>query len=108
MFDSFDTDHDGRVGSTELGRALDHYRYDRLLPRLRSPTGTLLSTRVTPRILDMTMEKYCGPPRDGRRPGLGLDQFVCACMVIRQMCQLYERRSNVSRDEFLLAILALP
>lgn len=45
-------------------------------------------------------------------PKIELDRFVCACVVVQQMCQLYYRcgalRAGVSRDEFLLTILRLP
>jgi Ca2+-binding EF-hand superfamily protein len=30
MFDSFDTDRNGRIDATELVNALEHYRYARL------------------------------------------------------------------------------
>ena len=30
MFDSFDTDRDGRIDASELGNALTHYKYARL------------------------------------------------------------------------------
>jgi hypothetical protein len=47
------------------------------------------------------------------RPQMDLDQFLCACVVVQKMCELYEKckaggRSEVSRDEFLQAIIALP
>jgi Ca2+-binding EF-hand superfamily protein len=29
MFDSFDTDHDGKIDAIELGSALAHYEYGR-------------------------------------------------------------------------------
>jgi len=95
MFDSFDTDRDGRIDATELGRALGHYRI-----------------HVPPRVLDVVVKKY-SDPRHGRRAEMDLDQFVCACVVVRRMCDLYDRcnaggRSSVSRDEFLLAVIALP
>ena len=30
MFDSFDADRDGMIDATELGRALEHYKYANL------------------------------------------------------------------------------
>ena len=52
--------------------------------------------------------------RDGP-PQIELDRFVCACVVVQQMCALYDRcglgragTMEVSRDDFLLSILRLP
>lgn len=77
-----------------------------------SLTGALFSINVPSHILDRVVKKY-SDPRRGRRPEMDLDQFVCACVVVRRMCDLYEKcsaggRSNVSRDEFLLAVISLP
>jgi len=107
MFDSFDQDGDGRIDSEELGRALAHYHL-----------------RVGPHILDMLVRKYgiVAPPRSrvsyGQpyghpRPQMDLDSFVCASVIVRQMCDLYERckgggRSQISRDDFLQSVIALP
>jgi hypothetical protein len=48
-------------------------------------------------------------------PQIELDRFVCACVVVQQMCVLYDRCElgrpgpmEVSRDDFLLSILRLP
>src|SRR5260370_7680902 len=47
------------------------------------------------------------------RPQLDLDGFVCACVIVKNMFELYERcsvggRSRISRDEFLRAVISLP
>lgn len=113
MFESFDTDRDGRIDATELGSALGHYRYARFPSHPDFFTnGALFSIHVPPHILDRVVKKY-SDPRRSRRPEMDLDQFVCACVVVRRMCDLYEKcsaggRSNVSRDEFLLAVISLP
>ncbi|KAI0273208.1 hypothetical protein BGY98DRAFT_1099461 [Russula aff. rugulosa BPL654] len=84
MFDSFDADRDGRIDAAELGRALEHY-----------------NLRVGPLVLDKLVKKYGVVPSRNRVPGYGqphgqprpqmeLDQFVCASVVVRQMCDLYE------------------
>lgn len=111
MFESFDTNGDGRIDATELGRALGNYGYARLPNTPTSSlTSALLSLHVPPNILNRVVKKY-SDPRYGDR--LDLDQFVCASVVVRQMCNLYEKcnvggGSNVTRDAFLLAVIALP
>jgi Ca2+-binding EF-hand superfamily protein len=106
MFDSFDRDRDGRIDATELGSALAHY-----------------NIRVGSHVLEMLVRKY-GVTSRNRPTGYGnvpvqprlqmdLDQFVCASAVVRQMCDLYEKckaggRSQISRDEFLRAVISLP
>ncbi|KAI0292093.1 hypothetical protein B0F90DRAFT_1671271 [Multifurca ochricompacta] len=88
MFDSFDIDHDNRIDGTELGRALAYY-----------------NLHVGPSVLDILVKKY--------------DHFVCACVVVQQMCGLYDRFNQgggggavvpqqMSRDEFLIAVISLP
>jgi len=111
MFDSFDEDRDGRIDATELGRALAYYQI-----------------RIPPHILDTLVKKYGIIPSRNRPPGYGnvqvhpqvhhrpqmeLDQFVCASIVVREMCDLYEKcsaggRSPIGRDEFLQAVISLP
>jgi hypothetical protein len=108
MFDSFDADRDGRIDAIELGRALDHYRL-----------------HVGRHVLDMLVKKYGMVPPRNRLPGYGnqpqvqprpqmdLDHFVCASVVVREMCEIYEKckaggRPQISRDEFLLAVISLP
>ncbi|KAN0119128.1 hypothetical protein V8E52_004575 [Russula decolorans] len=108
MFDSFDADRDGRIDAIELGRALDHYRL-----------------HVGRHVLDMLVKKYGMVPPRNRLPGYGnqpqvqprpqmdLDHFVCASVVVREMCEMYEKckaggRPQISRDEFLLAVISLP
>ena len=58
-----------------------------------------------------TPHGHNGPPQ------IELDRFVCACVVVQQMSGLYDRcragradgaPMEVSRDDFLLAILRLP
>ncbi|KAI9452872.1 hypothetical protein BJY52DRAFT_891179 [Lactarius psammicola] len=104
MFESFDVDHDGKIGADELSRALAHY-----------------DLRVGLPVLDILVKKYAvalppargphyGPPA---RPQLDLDHFVCACIVVRQMCQLYDQCSGygaapISRDDFIRAVISLP
>lgn len=61
-------------------------------------------------------------PRN-QRPGfpprlqMDLDHFVCACVVVRQMCELYDKctiggprpgKSQISRDQFLETVILLP
>jgi Ca2+-binding EF-hand superfamily protein len=105
MFDSFDGDRDGKIDAIELGRALDHYRI-----------------HVGRYVLDAIVKKYGMIPSRNRLPGYGnvqprpqmdLDHFVCASVVVREMCELYEKcsaggRSQLTRDEFLLAVISLP
>jgi hypothetical protein len=52
---------------------------------------------------------------DGVPPYVDLDQFVCACVAVRQIYGLYERCSagrieqgQIPRDEFIQAIISLP
>ncbi|KAF8495964.1 hypothetical protein F5888DRAFT_1707925 [Russula emetica] len=105
MFDSFDVDRDGRIDASGLRSALAHYHLN-----------------VSPYILDMTMRKYGialsrnqhpGHGSIPARPQMNLDGFVCACVVVRSMLDLYERcstgrGSQISRDEFLRAVISLP
>jgi hypothetical protein len=111
MFTSFDADRDGKIDVNELGQALAYY-----------------NLRVGPPILDMLMNKYgiAPPPNQHlgfaplRRVQMDLDHFVCACVVVRQMCDLHDRctgggsgapgqgQPQVSRDEFLEAVISLP
>ena len=82
MFDSFDGDRDGRIDATELGRALEHYKYANLILqplRIPSLTSALLSLRVGPHVLDKLVRKYgksrCGsvtPTSDMNSPLQGL------------------------------------
>ncbi|KAI0250847.1 hypothetical protein BJV78DRAFT_1215684 [Lactifluus subvellereus] len=100
MFDSFDDNADGIIDAGELEKALNHY-----------------GMAVGPSVIDVLIHKYGtystpnlkandGPPK------IELDRFVCACVVMQQMCQLYDRcgarQAGVSRDEFLLTVLRLP
>jgi len=44
---------------------------------------------------------------------MDLDGFVCACIVVRSMFDLYEKcsareRTQISRDDFLRAVISLP
>ncbi|KAI0302876.1 hypothetical protein B0F90DRAFT_178637 [Multifurca ochricompacta] len=100
MFDSFDDNQDGIIDAGELANALNHY-----------------DLHVGPAIIDILVRKYGtypSMPSGGRMnkglPQIELDRFVCACVVVQQMCVLYERcnAGQVSRDEFLLSILRLP
>jgi len=101
MFDSFDIDQDGRIDAAELSQAL-----------------ALYNLRVGPRILDMLMKKYGRSPRN-QHPRVHMDWegFTCACIVVQQMCKLYERYSvgksgpgqpQILRDDFLAAVISLP
>jgi Ca2+-binding EF-hand superfamily protein len=95
MFDSFDADNDGRIDAGELGRALGHY-----------------GIQVNRGTLDKLVRKHSSARR-GHRPEMDLDQFVCACVVVRRMCQLYDScnaggGSSISKDDFLQAVIALP
>jgi len=104
MFESFDIDRNGKINADELGRALAHY-----------------DLRVGLPVLDFLVKKYGDPPLRNRGPHHGppsppqidLDHFVCACVVVRQMCQLYEQCSGygaaqISRDDFIRAVISLP
>ncbi|KAH9010825.1 hypothetical protein EDB84DRAFT_1541807 [Lactarius hengduanensis] len=104
MFVSFDVDHDGKIDADELGRALAHYDFRVGLP-----------------VLDILVRKYAIAPPPSRgphygppaRPQIDLDHFVCACIVVRQMCQLYDQCSGygqapISRDDFIRAVITLP
>ncbi|KAF8487162.1 hypothetical protein DFH94DRAFT_16707 [Russula ochroleuca] len=104
IFDLFDHDRDGRINTTTLGRALAYY-----------------GLHISRDVLDMVMVK-CGDalPRNWQ-PGFGgvptpqmdLDHFVCGCVMVREICKLYETcraesRPLISRDAFLIAVLVLP
>jgi len=104
MFESFDIDRNGKIDADELGRALAHY-----------------DLRVGPLVLDLLVKKYASAmPRTRShygaplpRPQIDLDRFVCACVVVRQMCQLYDQCSGygaaqISRDDFIRAVISLP
>ncbi|KAH9005398.1 hypothetical protein EDB86DRAFT_1440665 [Lactarius hatsudake] len=100
MFDSFDYNQDGIIDATELSNALSHY-----------------NLQVGPLVINFLVHKYGTHPTNGQSgpPQIELDRFVCACVVVQQMCALYDRcgagragSMEVSRDEFLLAILRLP
>ncbi|KAI0302850.1 hypothetical protein B0F90DRAFT_175797 [Multifurca ochricompacta] len=116
MFDSFDIDRDNRIDGTELGQALAYY-----------------DLHVGPSVLDILVKKYgtIAPQNQQRHLGyspapvlaprlqVDLDHFVCACVVVQQMCGLYDRFNQgggggavvpqqMSRDEFLIAVISLP
>jgi hypothetical protein len=104
MFESFDVDRNGKIDADELSRALNHYELRVGLP-----------------VLDLLVKKYATAPPRSRGPHYGpptppqinLDQFVCACVIVQQMCQLYDQCSGygsaqISRDDFLRAVIALP
>jgi len=106
LFDSFDIDRDGRIDAAELGQALAHY-----------------NLHVGQSILDMLVNKYGITAPWNQRPGyphrlqMDLDHFVCACVVVRQMCELYDKctvggpkpgKSQISRDRFLETVILLP
>jgi len=106
MFDSFDIDRDGRIDAAELGQALAHY-----------------NLHVGQPILNMLVKKYGITAPRNQRPGfpprlqMDLDHFVCACVVVRQMCELYDKctvggprmgKSQISRDQFLETVILLP
>jgi len=104
MFDAFDVDRDGRIDASELSQALDHYKF---------PVGRP--------IIDMLMTKYAVPAPS--RPGyprplqIDMDHFICACVVVQQMWELYDNciagrpglgQTQMSRDDFLKAVISLP
>ncbi|KAH9970060.1 hypothetical protein BJV74DRAFT_264058 [Russula compacta] len=105
MFDSFDADNDRTIDVNELGSALAYYNLE-----------------VGPSVLELLVKKYGITPLRNRyhhgyghppRPQLDLDHFVCACIVVQQMCGLYDRccaggQPEIGRDEFLLAVISLP
>ncbi|KAI0250846.1 hypothetical protein BJV78DRAFT_522756 [Lactifluus subvellereus] len=106
IFDSFDTDHDGRIDASELGRALSYY-----------------DLHVGPTGIDMLVKKYGTTTPQNRhrhdrippRPYVDLDHFVCACVVVRQIYGLYDKcsageagQTPMTRDEFFQAVISLP
>ncbi|KAH9973114.1 hypothetical protein BGW80DRAFT_286142 [Lactifluus volemus] len=101
MFDSFDDNKDGIIDARELATALGYY-----------------DMHMDPSVIDMLIRKYGtshrspGHKANDSSPKIELDRFVCACVVVQQLCQLYDRcgaiQAGVSRDEFLLAVLRLP
>jgi len=103
MFDSFDTDRDGRVDASELGRALGYY-----------------NLHVGSTVIDMLVKKYGTTIRHRHggippRPYVDLDHFICACVVVRQIYGLYDKCSaggagptQITRDEFLQTVISLP
>jgi len=100
MFESFDYNEDGIIDAAELESALHHYKL-----------------QVGPPVINFLVHKYGSRHTNGRNgpPQIELDRFVCACVVVQQMCELYDRCDlgrtgpmEVSRDDFLLSILRLP
>jgi len=104
MFESFDVDRNGQINADELSHALAHY-----------------DLRVGLPVLDRLVKKYASPLPRSRVPHYGppptpqinLDQFVCACIIVQQMCQLYDKcsgygSSQMNRDDFLRAVISLP
>jgi len=100
MFESFDYNQDGIIDAAELESALNHYQL-----------------QVGRPVINFLVHKYGTRPTNGHNgpPQIELDRFVCACVVVQQMCALYGRCEDgrtqpmeVSRDEFLLSILRLP
>ncbi|KAH9991373.1 hypothetical protein BJV77DRAFT_538687 [Russula vinacea] len=102
MFDSFDTDRVGRIGTPELGRALAHY-----------------GIHLAPYIVDTIMKKYDKAPSRIWQAGHGVpaqmdrDHFILVCAVVRRICDLYEKyiaggQTQLSRDDFLRAVIPLP
>ncbi|KAI0259781.1 hypothetical protein BC834DRAFT_904511 [Gloeopeniophorella convolvens] len=102
-FKEFDTDDDGRIDARELGRALaSHNLY------------------VGQSVLDVLVDKYgIRPPTVHHAAHYGtqinLDRFVCACIVVKRMCDLYERCEvgrtepmSITRDNFLHEVILLP
>ena len=136
MFESFDYNQDGIIDAAELASALNYYECVLFHVRwLRSMTIRHNRLQVGPPVINFLVHKYgvlqssylravvtqtrptgthatdnhSGPPQ------IELDRFVCACVVVQQMCALYDRcevgragAMEVSRDDFLLAILRLP
>ncbi|KAN0136146.1 hypothetical protein V8E53_006006 [Lactarius tabidus] len=102
MFESFDDNQDGIIDAGELSNALQYYKLE-----------------VGPLVISFLIHKYGTTPQGHNGPPqIELDRFVCACVVVQQMSALYDRcgagratdraAMEVSRDEFLLAILRLP
>jgi len=104
MFESFDANNDGTIDANELSGALAHY-----------------NLHVGPPILNMLVKKYGITrsrnlhPTHPPRIQMDLDHFVCACVVVRQMCDLYDKcivggpgQTQISRDDFLQAVISLP
>jgi len=98
MFESFDDNQDGIIDAGELLNALRHYNLE---------VGT--------HVINFLIHKYGTPHGHNGPPQIELDRFVCACVVVQQMSALYDRCGagrdapmEISRDDFLLAILRLP
>ncbi|KAH9025111.1 hypothetical protein EDB85DRAFT_2179749 [Lactarius pseudohatsudake] len=100
MFESFDYNQDGIIDAAELASALNHYEL-----------------RVGQPVIEFLVHKYGTHLTNDHNdpPQIELDRFVCACIVVQQMSTLYDRCEvgragpmEVSRDEFLLAIMRLP
>jgi len=100
MFESFDDNQDGIIDAGELSNALRYYNLE-----------------VGPLVINFLIHKYGSPHGHNGPPQIELDRFVCACVVVQQMSGLYDRcragradgtPMEVSRDDFLLAILRLP
>jgi len=99
MFESFDDNQDGIIDAVELSNALKYYNLQVGLP-----------------VINFLIHKYGTPDAHNKGPPqIELDRFVCACVVVQQMSGLYDRCGagratpmEVSRDDFLLAILRLP
>jgi len=82
MFDSFDADNDGTIDASELSRALAHYNLH---------VGTpILNTLVKKYGIKRSRNLH---PSHPARTQMDLDHFVCACVVVRQMCDLYDKCS---------------
>ncbi|KAN0136144.1 EF-hand, partial [Lactarius tabidus] len=103
IFALFDVDRNGKIDADKLGRALAHF-----------------DLRVGPPVLDLLFKKYASAPLRNRshygdpppRPQIDLDRFVCACIVVRQMCRLYDQchdygPAQINRDDFLRAVISL-
>jgi len=98
MFESFDYNQDGIIDAAELSSALNHY-----------------NLQVGAPVVNLLVHKYGTHHGHNSPPQIELDRFVCACVVVQQMCALYDRCGasraspmDVNRDEFLLTILRLP
>ncbi|KAI0298435.1 hypothetical protein B0F90DRAFT_701476 [Multifurca ochricompacta] len=140
MFDSFDTDRDNRIDGTELGRALAYYDLhvgpsvlDILVKKYGMPSLPCVFLAIVKRTRTFQITGTIAPQNQQRHLGyspapvlapprlqVDLDHFVCACVVVQQMCGLYDRFNQggggggavvpqqMSRDEFLIAVISLP
>jgi len=99
LFVEFDVDRDGSINAEELSYALAQHN---------CPVGRP--------VVDLLLRKYGSrtPRQYGQaisRPQMPMDWFICACIIVEKMWNLYDKmgdRPRISRDEFLEEVISLP